>query len=196
MNRFEDINKFLEEKKKILTKDDLSKKGSIDIEIKSLVEQINNNPDLCTTSSCAGRITLLERKSNKKIDSKWLYSSHQPVDPEIIIKHLESNNDVWLMQESCILHVFVRTFEAAERFLKACRQVGFKRSGITAISGRIMIETMGNEKVEALLIKNGNKIVDDNYVKIIIKESNDRMLKNRAKMDKLLEVIQFDKSKK
>ncbi|MCB9359459.1 hypothetical protein H6503_06000 [Candidatus Woesearchaeota archaeon] len=194
MNRFEEIEKFKAEKDKILSKEDMSRKGAIDKEIRELVDEINSKDIFCTTSSCAGRITLLERRSNKKIDSKWIFSSHQPVKAKDIwsnLKECDTESDVWLMQESCILHVFARTFEAADKFLKACHKVGFKRSGITSLSGKIMIEMMGNEKVEALMIKKGKILIDEAYVNIIIEESNSRMLKNREKMDKFLDEIRI-----
>jgi tRNA wybutosine-synthesizing protein 3 len=183
LNRYDNIEKFKAEKEKILSKIDMSKKGHVDSEIKEIVDIINNKKDFCTTSSCAGRITLLERKSSKKIDAKWLFSSHTPVKFKEVKDKLKSDSDVWLMQESCIIHVFCRTFEAADLFLIACRQAGFKRSGIIALKNRIMIESMGNEKVEAIVIKNGQILVNDEHLKILVKESNARMKKNREKME-------------
>jgi tRNA wybutosine-synthesizing protein 3 len=183
LNKFQDIDKFNKEKEKILSKTDLSKKGHVDKEIKPIVDIINSKEDLCTTSSCAGRITLLERRSAKKIDAKWLFSSHNPVKFNDVKKSLESESDVWLMQESCIIHVFCRTLEIADKFLVACREAGFKRSGIIAMKNRIMIESMGNEKVEAILIKEGEILVSDKHLKILIDECNIRMKKNRTKME-------------
>jgi tRNA wybutosine-synthesizing protein 3 len=183
INKFQEINKFNSEKKKILSKVDMSKKGRVDDEIKKIVDKINNKNNFCTTSSCAGRITLLERKTSKKTDAKWIYSSHLPVKFEEIKEHLKSKSDVWLMQESCIIHVFCRTLEDADKFLIACREAGFKRSGIIAMKNKIMIESMGNEKVETIVIKNGNVLVDDEYLKILIDECNKRMNKNREKME-------------
>lgn len=183
LNKFQDEKKFQAEKEKILSKVDMSKKGYVDDEIKDIVDEINGKEDYCTTSSCAGRITLLERKSSKKIDAKWLYSSHSPVEFQDIRKYFKSKSDVWLMQESCIIHVFCRTLEAAELLLRACREAGFKRSGIIALKNKIMIESMGNEKVETIVMKNGKLLADDDFLKILIEESNLRMKKNREKMD-------------
>jgi len=188
-NRYEDIERFNKEKEKILTRADMSKKGQVDEEIRNIVELINEKKDFCTTSSCAGRITLLERKTSKKLDARWVFSSHNPVEFKDVKDSLKSNSDVWLMQESCIIHIFCRTIEAAERFLLACRESGFKRSGIISTRNKIMIESMGNEKVEAIVMKDGEVIVNDKHLNILVDESNSRMIKNREKMEKLYEQL-------
>ncbi len=189
INRYEDENKFASEKKDILSKADMSRKGMVDEEIKDIVDIINSKDNYCTTSSCAGRITLLERKSTKKIDAKWLIASHQPVTFKQVKDKLNSEHDAWLMQESCILHVFCRTVETAERFLLACRRSGFKRSGIISLSNKIMIEVMGNEKVETIVLKNGKVLIDDEYLKLLVDVCNTKMRKNRENMGKLYDEL-------
>lgn len=184
---------FKQTKDNILSRADLSKKGSVDIEIKEIVDLINSCPDYCTTSSCSGRITLLERTSNKKFETNWLISSHQPVTLEQIKEKLVSDKEVWLMQESFILHIFCRTIEKAESLLKCCREVGFKHSGIISVTNKIMVEIMGNEKVETVIIKEGKNYVNDDYLKILIDSCNERMLSNRAKLDVFLNELKTNK---
>lgn len=104
---------FQEKKAKILRQlavpeseyEDLSPKGSIDIEIRDLVDDINRQEDLVTTSSCAGRVAVyLEGSTSErhedhddessdtatvqipsstsaggKGNGRWLYVSHDPV---------------------------------------------------------------------------------------------------------------------
>lgn len=182
------LEQFSREKRTILERADLSKKGSIDAEISDIVSRINEKADFCTTSSCAGRITLLERKSSKKIDARWLLASHQPVQFKEVKEKMKSEHDVWLMQESCILHVFCRTLEAAQRFLHICHAIGFKRSGIIT-TRHIMIEMMGSEKVEAIVIKQGKALIDDTALSVYIDECNTRMLRNRKRMEEFHEAL-------
>ena len=73
------MDNFEKEKKDFLIKKDKSKKGIIDKEIKSLIDFINSLDNYYTTSSCSGRIMLLIKKSDKKQDSSWLFSSHQKI---------------------------------------------------------------------------------------------------------------------
>ncbi|KAL4989473.1 methyltransferase TYW3-domain-containing protein [Aspergillus falconensis] len=100
---------FLSRKNKILADlstpeeeySDLSPKGSVDEEIRALIEDINTLPGLVTTSSCAGRISVFlegrkapnlpeespqageQRKfvpSGGKGAGRWLYVSHGPLE--------------------------------------------------------------------------------------------------------------------
>ena len=70
---------FAKEKKDFLRKKDKSKKGSIDKDINPLVNEINSKDDYYTTSSCAGRIVLLEMKSRKKNECNWIFTKHDKV---------------------------------------------------------------------------------------------------------------------
>lgn len=188
-NKFEDSGAFKREKRKILARFDLSKKGSIDREIQQLVDLINSKDNYCTTSSCAGRITLLERKTEKKNQANWLIASHQEVTFDPIKKALRSQYDVWLLQESFILHIFCRTIDAASQFLRIAKKLGLKRTGITGLCPKIMIECFGNEKVEALIIKRGRILLDDSALRVLVRECNSRMRRNREKMDELLREV-------
>ena len=49
---------FQSDKTRVLTKVDLSRKGSVDEPIRDLVEYINAQDSFYTTSSCSGRLTV------------------------------------------------------------------------------------------------------------------------------------------
>ena len=83
------MDMFAKEKKDFLSKKDKSKKGSIDKDIISLVNEINSNDDYYTTSSCAGRIVLLEMKSRKKNECNWVFTKHDKVKLDEINKALD-----------------------------------------------------------------------------------------------------------
>lgn len=73
---------------------DLSPKGSVDIGIKSLIDQINTLDGIVTTSSCAGRISVFLEGAKTKaggggqvavpggkgMGGRWLFVSHDAVD--------------------------------------------------------------------------------------------------------------------
>ncbi len=52
--------RFVSDKSRVLGKSDLSRKGSVDEPIKSLVDFINSQPIYYTTSSCSGRVVVFE----------------------------------------------------------------------------------------------------------------------------------------
>jgi tRNA wybutosine-synthesizing protein 3 len=77
---------------------DLSPKGSVDEQIRDLIDEINAISELVTTSSCAGRVSVFvegPKRSKKapgalnkefdenftnKLGDRWLYVSHDPTD--------------------------------------------------------------------------------------------------------------------
>lgn len=79
---------------------DLSPKGSIDIEIRPLIERLNALEGVVTTSSCAGRISVFleggkgalregEGEGERAVPGgRWLFVSHDPLDEE-------GNGDGW-----------------------------------------------------------------------------------------------------
>ena len=88
--RIQDI--FIKEKLDFLTKKDKSRAGNIDKGIRKVVERINSYMDYYTTSSCSGRIVLLQRLSDKKHESGWLLKRHSKVTLKEIIDSLGRDN--------------------------------------------------------------------------------------------------------
>src|SRR3989338_2170548 len=136
---------FQQQKKFFLSREDKSKKGSMDKRVKNLVKKINSFPDFYTTSSCAGRIMIYEKKSAKKFDTNWIFVSHEPANfqsiKKIVVKLPKS--PVWFREEPMILHVCGKNLDCAQKILDAARLCGFKRSGIMATKKRVMVEFTG-----------------------------------------------------
>jgi tRNA wybutosine-synthesizing protein 3 len=126
--------------------------GKADARIMALVDKINEAPDLVTTSSCTGRIVLLEfdldeRKKTSEFYKKW----HRIVRAEEVELAVADHNqevDLWFKVQPFILHVAAKDIKAAQRFLKLMRTVGVKRGGIQTIAkGKVMLEVQGNDNM-------------------------------------------------
>jgi len=178
---------FDKRKKDCLTKIDKSNKKSIDKDIKPLIELINSLDNYYTTSSCSGRILLIEKKTDKKQDARFAFAEHKKADFKAIKKSLKKlpKNDVWLKQESIIIHICCRTLESAKKLLKIVRDIGIKRAGIINIHKRIIIEIIGTEAMEAIIARKGKMLVDDTYLKILVKEANKKLERNKKKIKSL-----------
>lgn len=182
---------FAKEKADFLLKKDKSRKGSIDLKIKKLVEKINFSDNYFTTSSCAGRILLLTQpKSNKKNEVQYLFCSHSKINFSNIEKILKNKklpeDDVWFRVESAILHIACKDAESALKLLKIARDVGFRRSGIISLGkNRATIELVSTEKIDTIIAKKGKLIVDSAYLKILIDEGNNKLEKAWKKIEKL-----------
>jgi tRNA wybutosine-synthesizing protein 3 len=176
------------DKENILSKIDKSKIGSIDKNIQEICDLINSKSEYYTTSSCSGRIVLLESNSSKKDEAKWLFVSHESTDFESI-KEIESKSDVWLRQEGAIIHVCCKTIQDAEKLINLVKSIGFKRAGMISVNNRFVVEIISSEHLCAPVMKNGLKIVSDEYLKVLLEESNRKMNQNKEKLEKLRSII-------
>ena len=181
---------FSNEKRQCLEKKDKSIKSSIDKPILKLVNLINSSDDYYTTSSCSGRIVLLEKKSDKKQESKWLLICHGKTDIDRLKKALSlSKHDVWFSFEPFILHVCCRDIDSARILLKSLNELGLKRSGIMSLGNRILIEIIGDERLYTLVAKKGKVIAEESYLGILVDEANQKAQRNDQKIRKLEKVI-------
>lgn len=174
-----------------LYKPDKSRKGDVDKPIIKLIDQINSLDDYYTTSSCSGRIYLLT-EADEKPDVKWLYVSHEKVNVKNIINVLKEklpNQRIWLRQENMILHVACRTIDDANIMLKIARDIGFRRSGIIADSNIIIVEICSTEKMDVPISDKGKLLVDENYIRFIVKIANEKFSKGRNKLNKFEEEV-------
>jgi tRNA wybutosine-synthesizing protein 3 len=174
------------DKEQILGKKDKSSIQGVDSGIRKLVNIINSNDDYYTTSSCAGRIQLIVQ-AKRKCDSEWLLKSHKKVafkDIKTALKQYKEG-ELWFRQEAMILHVCCRTIEAANSILNIAREHGFKRSGIIAMNRRIIVEILSQEKVDTIIGINGKIVVNDKYLKLLIKIANSKLELNIKKIKNL-----------
>lgn len=188
---------------------DLSPKGSIDTKCIPIIELINSNNDMVTTSSCSGRVSVFIEgiKAQEKIGSKgneghWLYVNH---DYDIknwykSIKfqyNLEGFPDSELTRfilfkfEPLILHVKCRDNIMANELYKTSMNCGFRESGIgnnNVVAIRISIKLdvpIGYFEDEVPTLT-----VNENYLKFITKLSLDRFNENFRKLDQLYKAIE------
>lgn len=166
---------FDSDKKKVLNRKDKSKQGFIDEEIKELVELINSKKNYYTTSSCAGRIMIIEGKKPK---AKWLLKTHQLVTLDQVKEALKkSENNSWFIQEGLVIHVCCRTLNSAKNLLQLARQK-FKRTGIISVSKKIVIEIRGTEVIAMQITKKGKVLVSEYYLKLLVEEANKKLKEN------------------
>ena len=184
---------FDKEKLDALNKSDKSKKGCIDKEIWPLIIKINSLENYYTTSSCSGRIGLLEKRSDKKCETEWLFKSHSIVKFDEIKNALNnlnlSKHDLWFRQEPAIIHVACRAIEDAQKLIDIARITGFKRSGIQATRKRILAEIGSSETIATIIAKGGKLLVEADYLKILIDEANKKLERNKGKLDMVYAIL-------
>ena len=103
---------------------DLSPKGNLDAPIYSLVTFLNQQPDVFTTSSCSGRVSLFEADAGgAPKGGVWLYCSHERADADAVEAALAQSAmvcDTTLRFEPFICTLECRSLEAAAALLRSC----------------------------------------------------------------------------
>lgn len=178
------IDQFLRRKNQQLDKGDRSLKQSWDKHILSLCELINKKNDYYTTSSCSGRVLILI-DSKEKRDDLFLFVSHELVSFDELKMELAKINDkrlIYFKYEPCILHVAARSLEGAQKIHDLAKKAGWKRCGIIASDKRFMVELNATDKIEFPIINNGKILVSDDFLNLIVEESNKKL---RLSWDKI-----------
>jgi len=177
---------FQQDKEIQLSRDDFSKKGSVDKKIISLIGKINSKAEYYTTSSCSGRIMLMAEGKTKK-DANWVFVSHDKItflQLKTALKKIPKQT-LWFKFEPMILHVCCDSIESSKIILESAKSAGFKHSGIMATEKRIIVEIRGTDFISAPLAFSGKIAVSDLFLKKLINEANTKLKKNELKIKNL-----------
>jgi tRNA wybutosine-synthesizing protein 3 len=184
---------FKRRKEDVLGKEDKSSIGEIDEKIKKLCDIINKKEEYYTLSSCSGRIVLI-RNIDKKKPGLFFFVSHDKIKLPELKKQLDNaekkKESLIFKQESFILHVACKTLEDADVFLKKVQEIGMKHSGIINIGEkRIIIEVIESSQLAFPITERGKILVNDDFLKILVSESDKRLEKSWEKIEKLGKIL-------
>ncbi|MBU3913528.1 MAG: hypothetical protein KKB21_00515 [Nanoarchaeota archaeon] len=186
--------KFQQQKEKQLEMKDNSSIGEWDEEIKKLCEKINRKKEYYTTSSCSGRIVLI-KQAEKKQGGLFLFRTHKKINfkqlKNELLKAIKTNKTdlVYFRQEPCILHVACASLAGAQNLLDSAKLAGWKNSGIMASSSRIVLEMRSTEFIQMPIINLGKMLVDDKFLKLLVKEANRKLERTFSKIKKLEKLL-------
>lgn len=190
---------------------DLSPKGNIDELCVPIINLINSSPDMVTTSSCSGRVSVFlegaatNRPGKKGEGGKWIFISHDVNELDNWYNKLENetvNYDVKDYQadentrfvlykfEAMILHVACRDNDSAGKLFQAAMNCGFRETGIgknNVVAIRISIKL----DLPVAIYNNGliDFIVDTQYLELITQLSKHKFQQNAKKINDLYESI-------
>lgn len=188
---------------------DASPKGTIDEPCWPIIQTINSHPDMVTTSSCSGRVSVFlegvkqSDAVNRSIGAKghegrWLFVSHDPkelsgwynrMNFEYVSSGFQigaSTRYILFKFEPLILHVKCRNTIMANRVYQAAMACGFRESGIGTndiVGIRISI------KLDIPIGYFDNQIfkimVSEEYLQLVTKLAEDRFAENFRKLQQL-----------
>lgn len=185
-------NNFNHQKQKQLSKSDKSNIGSWDLKIKALCNKINKKKSYYTTSSCAGRIVLLKASDAKQPDA-FLFRTHEKISFNELKKSLVDAGKnykgiVEFQQTCCIMHIACNSINDAQEIVNLARESGWKRSGIMG-GKRNMVELHSTENMSFPIMNNGKILVDDDFLKLIVEQANNKLERVWGKIKKLERAI-------
>jgi len=178
-----------------LYKPDKSKKGNVDAPLVSLIDVINHHPDLYTTSSCSGRISLFtDNDSRIKADASWLFVTHEQANVKDIFLTLKQSlpeSIVWLRAEGLILHVCARDIAVAKKLVQFAQSHGFKKSTLLGFSKRFIVEILSTQRIDAPIAVDGHLLVDEAYISFLVNLANKKLDRTHEQITEL-ESIGFE----
>ncbi len=183
------MDSFNKRKQDVLSKLDKSHIGEWDSKIAKLCNKINKLNNYYTTSSCSGRVILMIEQ-DKKGEDLFVFVSHDKISFEELKKNIElalkKNKNIKFKLEPCILHVACRSMEDAEKIQAKAKLAGWKNSGVIGVKNSFTAELGATDRLEFPVIRDKKILVDDNFLKIIVDESNKKLEKSWMKIDKLI----------
>ncbi|MBU1850271.1 MAG: hypothetical protein KKH40_06085 [Nanoarchaeota archaeon] len=172
---------------------DKSNIGAVDKPIEQLIDIINSKENYYTTSSCSGRIILIQIPlSGSKREAQFIYRTHKKGDYKELkdsLKKYDSTEKLWFRQEPAIIHICAKDLKSASKLLRIARRIGFKRGGLFEVEKHLMIELWSTEKIETIIAAEGKILISEDYLKILIFEANKRLERTWEKTNNLCEAV-------
>ncbi len=163
-------------------------KGLVDEDIIPLLEKINSLECCYTTSSCSGRIAIMQipeigDKKNAVFLGKW----HREVDLQKILVAVRKyeRGYLFLLLQSAILHVVCESFKTSERMIKIALDSGFKYTSIKSVkNGKVLIEILSTENLHIPLGYDGKIIVKEEELEFFVRIANMMLKRIKLKLEK------------
>ena len=157
----------------------------VDEEILPILQVINRSAHYYTSSSCAGRIVLLEiPKLGDKKEAVFLGKWHRTIQSIELKKAAEkaTHGMLWILAQSPILHIVTDSYENADMMVKTALACGFKNSGFKSLSKKIVIEICSTERVDAPIGNEAKLFCTNEYLELLMTISNDVLTKSKEKL--------------
>ncbi|CAB49213.1 tRNA(Phe) 7-((3-amino-3-carboxypropyl)-4-demethylwyosine(37)-N(4))-methyltransferase Taw3 [Pyrococcus abyssi] len=174
------------------------KEGKVDEDIIDLLMLINSIKGVYTTSSCSGRIGIIEEPSlGAKPLSRWLIKVHRPMEFEEAIDALKKANKgiIFLKSQPPILHVVAENLEMAKLLHQIGLSSGFKYTTFKVISNRYLVEINGTEYLTVPLGRDGKVLVSEEYLKFAVEIGNEMLRRGKSRLPRLYKNFQELKEK-
>jgi len=185
---------FLDAKEKALNSLEKAKnENKVDKGIKAILDIINKSDDYYTSSSCAGRIALIELTHlGDKKGAEFLGKWHRKIEPsEIDVAAKKAKTGMlWLLAQSPILHIGANTNDISDSLLKTAISCGFKNSGLKSTGRKIIVEICSTERLDSPIGKDGKLFCNEEYLNLLVNIANEIMDRSSLKLHRFEEKLE------
>lgn len=161
--------------------------GYVDRDVIDLVKLAFSKKRIFTTSSCSGRITVVDAAYPWIRDESYVvFKKHEPVDPHEIETTISSRpvHRYWMVVSGPIIHFSLAYLEDTQKLLTVLRECGFKHSGVISItSSGIVVEAVSGVWTPFLL-KDGDQIIVAD-LKHVVGVANSILAEGKSRLKKL-----------
>jgi len=157
----------------------------VDKKIIPILKIINGSESHYTTSSCAGRIVLLELPSiGDKKNASFLGKWHRPISQEEFSNAAKQAKKgwIWFLAQSPILHVGAKNINDADQLVKLCVSCGFKNTGIRSLGKKIIVEICSTERLDSPVGRDGKLFCTGEYQDILVETANEVLNRSQEKL--------------
>ena len=157
-----------------------------------LLSIINKIDGLYTSSSCAGRIVLLEIPHiGDKKGARFLGLWHRTIQLEelSVASKKATKGLLWLLAQAPIIHIGVENLPLADRMVKTAVGCGFKNSAIRSLGKTVIIELCSTERLDAPIGRDGGLFCSEKHLTLLVEISNEVIERSSEKMSRLAEKL-------
>eukprot|EP00884_Botryococcus_braunii_P015600 jgi/Botrbrau1/2723/Bobra.0164s0003.1 len=179
---------------------DKSRAGGVDPQVSALVGLLNQTPDLYTTSSCSGRVSLFAEptaatRAEGKKGGEWVYVTHDLADADELLAalkaRLHTGSHLVLRFEPLIVHCECRDVPTAMRLVTLARAAGMRESGASGLE-RPIAALRCSIRMEVPVADAGRLLTSEDYIRELVRIANTKMVRNWERLQRLTDAFQND----
>jgi tRNA wybutosine-synthesizing protein 3 len=159
--------------------------NKVDTDIIPILTLLNDIEGFYTSSSCAGRIVLLQIPTiGDKQQATFLGIWHRTIQKEELTTAAKNATTglLWILAQAPILHVGVKTQELANQLIKTAVSCGFKNSALKSTGKKTIVELCSTERLDAPIGKDAALFCQDNYLALLVEIANEVMTRSQEKL--------------
>lgn len=161
--------------------------NKVDKDIIPIIDLLNSYEEYYTSSSCFGRIVLLELPSiGDKKNAKFLGKWHRTIKEKELLDAFKnaSKGQIWFLAQAPIIHLFSKDLDSGDKLVKKAVSCGFKNSGFRSIKKNIVIEITSTERIDCPLGIDNRFYEEDDFITLLVNSANKVIKRSTKKLQK------------